>query len=339
MGSLVRITVVGLGLIGGSILQTSSGGTTTKRTRGWDVDPGTRLAARSAGFDVPETLDEALVGAQIVVLAVPLRVMGSTAASVAALIDDDVIVMDAGSVKGPVREAVVAAGVRRFVGAHPMAGTEDSGFGAAHADLLPGARWAVTVDPSTDTDALRAVLRWITATLGGEVTVMTDDDHDAAVALVSHVPHVVATELLRGVGRSPVAEVALGLAAGSFRDGTRVGRTDPRKTEAMVMGNAVAVAESLRAIARNLDDLAAHLEATASASTGDGHADAVRVFFDEPAPVRAALASSGGVGAVRTEQFASASDVARLIDIGYTGGVIIGVGDDVVQVRSGSVVV
>src|SRR5690606_31933805 len=101
--------------------------------------------------------------------------------------------------------------------------------------------------------------------------------HDEAVALVSHVPHVVASELLRLVGGSDHADLALALAAGSFRDVTRVAGTHPRRTEAMVTDNAAAVAPALRRAAADLVALAERLEAGEPAGS----------FFDDAAAVRA----------------------------------------------------
>lgn len=326
--------MVGLGLLGGSILHTVAG---ALPARGWDHDPATRAAARTAGFDVPESLESAVADADVVVLAVPLYAMGQTAERIAPVLAPGTVVTDVGSVKGPVRRAVLDAGVTRYVGAHPMAGTEESGFAAADGGLLPGARWAVTVDDATDLGAVRTVLALITGPLRGEVSVLTDRDHDHAVALVSHVPHVMATELLRLVEASAVREVGLGLAAGSFRDGTRVGRTDPRKTEAMVSGNGASVARVLRAAAADLVRLADALD-TREVTSGE---DAVREFFEGPAGVRAAItARATEQSVVRADEVPLARRVVRassdLVDLarrGAAGEVVCGVDGDDLLVR------
>ncbi|WP_052366849.1 prephenate dehydrogenase [Paraoerskovia marina] len=323
------IAVIGLGLLGGSVLRTAAGAGAT--ARGWDLDAATRADAREAGLDVAETVGEAVAGADLVVLAVPLRAMSATARTVAPLLGPDAVVTDVGSVKGPVRAAMVEAGITRFVGAHPMAGTEESGFAASRADLLPGARWAVTVDAATDVAAFTAVLGLVCGALGGEVSVLTDGDHDAAVALVSHVPHVLATQLLSLVTRSGVRDVALGLAAGSFRDGTRVGLTDPRKTEAMVTANAAAVAPVLRDVAEDLESLASALEAAGAGQDVD-----VAAFFDEPAPVRALRGEPTTSDTVAT-RLTSREDLRSLAVAGAEGAVVVSVGDGVVQVRGASV--
>ena len=236
----------------------------------------------------------------VVVLAAPLRAMRSVAAELAeALAGEpgwDPTVTDVGSVKAPVREAVVEAGLGdRYVGAHPMSGTERSGFAASEAGLMQGdpvggdVRGGQCVSggtglAGTDPARLELVLRLVTGPLGGTAAVLTDELHDEAAALVSHVPHVLANQLLGAVAGAPVRDLALRLAAGSFRDGTRVGLTDPRRTEAMVTENAAWVAPVLRLAARDLERLAEALDSNAP----------THWFFDRPDPVRERLGRSGG---------------------------------------------
>ena len=286
--SVVRVGVVGLGLIGGSVAR-------TLLEAGVDVvatDPAgaTRAAAWDAGVRTVGSAAEVLVERpDVLVLAPPLAalpaVLDELAAELPRLVADGgpvPVLTDVGSVKAPVRAAVEAAGLGdRYVGAHPMAGTEESGFAASRDDLLPGCTWAVTVGPTTQASHLLRVLALVTGPLRGAVRVVDDATHDAAVALVSHVPHAFATELLNLATAAPARELALGLAAGSFRDGTRVARTDARRTQAMVAGNADAVVVALR-------DAVSHLGALADALER-GDTAAVTAFFDAADPVRAAL--------------------------------------------------
>ncbi len=222
----------------------------------------------------------------IVVLAVPLRAMHLVAAEVAAHLPagSRATVTDVGSVKGAVREAVCRAGLgQRYIGGHPMGGTEYAGFGAASAAVLRGVPWAVTVDADSDSARLRSVLELVTGPLASSAYVLEDEAHDESAALVSHVPHVLATQLLNLVAGAPVREVALRLAAGSFRDGTRVARTDPRRTEAMVVENAAWVAPALRVVLRDLERLADQLESNAP----------VAEFFDRAEGLRQPLSLTG----------------------------------------------
>ncbi|MFI6426617.1 prephenate dehydrogenase [Promicromonospora sp. NPDC050880] len=277
----MSVGVVGLGLVGGSIARALQAAAVPVVA----TDPVSGGEARAAGLTVAD--DVARLAANrpdVVVLAAPLRAMRSVAAELAdALAGEpgwDPTVTDVGSVKGPVREAVAEAGLgERYVGAHPMSGTEHSGFAASSAELMQGVPWAVTVGPGTDPDRLVQVLTLVTGPLGGTAAVLTDELHDEAVALVSHVPHVLATQLLGAVAGAPVRDLALGLAAGSFRDGTRVGLTDPRRTEAMVTENGTWVAPALRLAARDLERLADALDSNAP----------THWFFDRPDPVRARL--------------------------------------------------
>jgi prephenate dehydrogenase len=314
-----RVVVLGLGLVGGSLarLLHARGADVV----GYDADAATRTAAAAAGLRVADDVAGAVAEAGVVVLAVPLRAMGAVAAEVAAAAPPGVTVTDVGSVKGPVRQAVAAAGLgERYVGAHPMAGTEHSGFGASSAALLDGAPWAVTVaagastpgvgTAGTDPARLAAVLRLVTGRLGGTAAVLTDELHDEAAALVSHVPHVLATQLLNAVAGAPVRDVALGLAAGSFRDGTRVAFTDPARTQAMVTENAAWVAPALRKAVRDLEAVVAALETNASLHGFFHEADQVRATWT---PRRPGAGSAEGAGRPGGDVVALAGDWPRAV--------------------------
>jgi prephenate dehydrogenase len=271
-----KVAVIGLGLIGGSLaLLLRERGVIVS---GVDHSPTTVAAARERGIDAHTTLPDAIMGASLIVLAVPLRAMAATATSLASHIHftADATITDVGSVKAPIREAVTDAGLgERYIGAHPMAGSQYSGFAAATAALVDGAPWAVSTD-SGDPVRRRELVELIEGPLHGTVVEVSDAEHDEAVALVSHVPHVLATWLLNSVAGAPVRETALQLAAGSFRDGTRVALTDPVRTEAMVQENSLWVAPALRKAARDLAALADRLENNADTSAFFHAADSVR---------------------------------------------------------------
>jgi prephenate dehydrogenase len=277
--ALGRVAVVGLGLIGGSLARLlAARGVDVVAT---DVVAASRESARRAGLAVTDDLPACLAGVDLVVLAVPLRTMLAVAEQVALHAPAGATVTDVGSVKAPVRDAVRAAGLgERYVGAHPMSGTEHSGFEASDVGLLDGVAWAVTVEDAAGVDPSRLaqILSLVTGPCGGHATVLTDDVHDEAAALVSHVPHVLATQLLNAATGAPVHRVARVLAAGSFRDGTRVAHTDPARTEAMVTANAAWVAPALRKVVRDLELVIDALE-----SNGSVHA-----FFHAADDVRAA---------------------------------------------------
>jgi len=278
-----RVAILGLGLIGGSLALALQARNIA--VSGYAHREQTANLAREAGIPATTSLPDAVADADLVILAVPLRAMADTAIELARHIGatDDATVMDVGSVKGPVREAIEAAGLgERFVGAHPMAGNEYSGFAAATNTLMLNAPWAVTTRHSARAERVaepraNRIIHFIETVLDGNVTVLTDAAHDEAAALISHVPHVVATQLLNAVAQSPLRDEALALAAGSFRDGTRVAHTDPARTEAMVAENAAHVAPALRRAAADLAALAAALETGASTTTFFHTADSLRM--------------------------------------------------------------
>ncbi|MGP7960478.1 prephenate dehydrogenase [Sanguibacter sp. A247] len=272
-----RVGIVSLGLIGGSVARKLVGHGV--EVRAWNPSaPALEAAAADGVIPAGSIAQLCATEPDVLVLASPLRAMTDVTREVAAHVRGETIVMDAGSVKGAVARVVREAGLAsRFVGAHPMAGTEQAGYAASDPALLDGARWALTVEDDTRLEAFLRAAALVTGPLGGVARVTTPDVHDAAVALVSHVPHVVASELLRLVGDSDVTDLALALAAGSFRDGTRVAGTHPRRTEAMVTENAAAVAPALRRAAADLAALADALDA----------GEPVAAFFDAAAAVRA----------------------------------------------------
>ena len=271
-----RVAVVGLGLIGGSVARRLLDRGTA--VVAWDPDPATREAARGLGIEVlASPADLAGTGVDLVVVAVPLRSVDQTAQLLSGVLGPHTVVTDVASVKAPVRDAMVRAGLgAQYVGAHPMAGTEHSGFGASHTDLLAGARWAVTLDSTTPAHGFLLVAALITQVFEGIVYPLTDDVHDEAAALISHVPHVMATELLNLVAHAAIRPVAVALSAGSFRDGTRVARTTPRRTQAMVTDNATWVVPVLRRAIADLEQLARALESNAPTEEFFDRADVLR---------------------------------------------------------------
>jgi prephenate dehydrogenase len=234
--------------------------------------------------------------AGVVVLAVPLP---ATAGALDGLdVDPDATVTDVGSVKAPVLAAVGPALGGRFVGGHPMAGTERSGHAATDPALFRGARWALCLEPGTE------LPRWLRAAevaldAGAEVVPATAAEHDAAVAAVSHVPHLLAAAL--AAAASEAGPLALALAAGSFRDGTRVAGSDPALVTAMVEGNAgpaaAALDRVLAQLARPWPDLVAAGHAVRAAERGRR---TVRVPLE-----RAALLSLGRAGGAVTRRLAA----------------------------------
>ncbi|NEG79339.1 prephenate dehydrogenase/arogenate dehydrogenase family protein [Bifidobacterium avesanii] len=276
------VGVVGLGLIGGSLaLRLVERGRTVVA---WNHTPRPYDSARAAGVRCVDSLEElAAAGPDVIVLCNPLKAMPDVLGVLAGTIRPGTTLTDVGSVKGMVRDQVKAAGLdAQYVGAHPMAGNERSGWAAADPTLYDGALWAVTVDGETDYARFLTVMDLITAGVGNRVIVLNDAVHDEAAALISHMPHVVATALANELTADPNRNVAAALAAGCWRDMTRVALTDPDRTRAMVEEDAANVETLLRSMAARLTAVAdllhgelasAGVDAGAGACAGTGSGD------------------------------------------------------------------
>jgi prephenate dehydrogenase len=250
--SAVRVAVVGLGMIGGSVARRLAPG---HDVRVWDSDPATRTAAEQAGLPVTDDL----AGTDVVVVATPLEAMPTVLSGLST--SDGPLVTDVGSVKVPVLAAARAAGLAgRYVGGHPMAGVERSGFAASDPALLAGAVWVLTLQDDTDLGGWLTVAELVTGA-GGRVLPTTAAAHDEAQARISGLPHLLATALAVAGGRG--GPLAGALAAGSFRDGTRVAGTRPELIAALCDGNRAA-------LARVLDETLAELTGVRHALAGDG---------------------------------------------------------------------
>jgi prephenate dehydrogenase len=290
------VAVVGLGQLGGSLAAALVGA--GRQVSGWDVDPAARAAAESRGVQITRELSG------VVVLAVPLPAM--TTALDGLTVDPDATVTDLGSVKTSVLRTVGAAYGSRFVGGHPMCGTERSGHTAVDPDLFTGARWAVCLEPDTD---LRRWLRVaeVALAVGAEVVPVTAAEHDAAVAAVSQVPHLLAAALAAAAGDA--GPLALSLAAGSFRDGTRVAGSDPDFVTAMVEGNSGPTAAALARVQERLirpwpELIAAGHTVAAAHTTGRTAGPTGRRALRAPLD-RAALLALGRAGGVVTHRRAA----------------------------------
>jgi prephenate dehydrogenase len=230
------VCVIGLGLIGGSLLRAAS-----KAGRdAWGATTSTvdAEAAAVGSYRVESRVDDALALAAerdaTVVIAVPMPAVEGVVSKVAAIAPGCVLT-DVVSVKSPVYDLVrrLAPAVR-YVGGHPMAGTASSGWDAGSATLFEGAAWVLTVEDETDLVAWRDVAELALA-VGAKPVPATAAGHDDAVARISHLPHVLAA-VLASVGADG-GPLSLALAAGSFGDGTRVAGTRPELVRAMCEGN------------------------------------------------------------------------------------------------------
>jgi len=227
--------VLGLGLIGGSIMRaTKAAG---REVFGYNRSVEGAQAAVADGFDASTDLNDTLTRAAdtgaLIVLAVPMPALGGMLAHISESAPECPLT-DVTSVKSAVVEEVAAAGLQeRFVGGHPMTGTADSGWAAGYAGLFTRAPWVISVDDRVDPNVWAMVMT-LALDCGAFVVPAKSDEHDAAAAAISHLPHLLAEALAVIAGEVPLA---FGLAAGSFRDGTRVAGTAPDLVRAMCEGN------------------------------------------------------------------------------------------------------
>lgn len=271
--------VLGGGLIGGSLalaLRRAGQGSVL-----YDIDPGTRQRAREAGLDVAESVEEAVHGAATVVLGAPVDRTFDLAEEAAAHMRQGAVLGDVGSLKaGPVRamrRAVTEAG--RFdvhvVGTHPMAGKAQSGFEAAEGDLFDGCTWVLTPAPETPEGAVEQVRQLTLHAGAGRVVRLDAQAHDSAVAACSHAVQGAASALAGAVLRH--AETTgvdpFQLAAGGWRDTTRVAASPAGVWTPILVGNAANVAPILREVAARLNELADAAE--------DCDEDTIRRLFED----------------------------------------------------------
>jgi prephenate dehydrogenase len=229
------VCVLGLGLIGGSLLRASTAA--GREAFGYNRSVEGAQAARFDGFDATTDLTEALTRAAdigaLVVLAVPMPALPILLAHISESAPDCPLT-DVTSVKSAVLNEVIAAGLqRRFVGGHPMTGTAHSGWAAGHARLFIGAPWVISVDDHVD-PAIWSMVLELALDCGSVVVPARSDEHDAAAAAISHLPHLLAEALAVTASEVPLA---FALAAGSFRDGTRVAGSAPDLVRAMCEAN------------------------------------------------------------------------------------------------------
>lgn len=312
------LCVVGLGLIGGSLLRAAE-------RAGWAVQ-GTATstadvaAARAAGHQVTTAIDDALRAAAdrdaLITLAVPLTAVDDVLAVVRRCAPHSRL-SDVVSVKEPVAQAVARLTPQaRYVGGHPMAGTAESGWAAGSAELFTDASWVVSTADDTDVEVWAQVAA-LALDCGAHVVPATAAEHDAAVARISHLPHLLAA-VLASVGADG-GPLALALGAGSFTDGTRVAGAPPDLIRSMCEGNRSALLDALDDALGRLGVARGALASTGSlqATIRAGHLarralDAARAKGSDPGP--------GGTVQI---DLTDAGAPERLLEIGRVGGRVV----------------
>ena len=260
--SVSRVAIIGLGLIGGSIGLAVREMLPGVATSGWDASADVRKRAAERGLvgTVCETAADAVTGAELVILCVPVGAMGEAAEAIAGSLEQGAIVSDVGSSKRSVGEAISAALPRALViPAHPVAGTEKSGPEAGFPELFRH-RWCIVTPPEGAPETAVADVAAFWEGLGAKVEIMDADHHDLVLAVTSHIPHLIAYTIvgtasdLEDVTRGEVIKYS----AGGFRDFTRIAASDPTMWRDVFLHNKDAV---LAMMDRFLGDLGAMRDA------------------------------------------------------------------------------
>ena len=254
-----RLAVVGLGLLGGSVAlaarRRGAAHCVVGATRRADVRE--RALAEGAVDEIAE-VDVAARGADLVVLAMPVSAMGDTLRRVAPALGTGAVVTDVGSVKSPLCDTLpgLLGPGPVYVGSHPMAGSHAKGFDHARADLFEDAPCVVMGD--ADPAATERVAEFW-RTLGATVVFREPAEHDAEVAWVSHVPHLLAFGFAAALDKAP--DGAAAVRGAGFRDFTRIAHGDPELWADILTGNRKALGVPLQAVRRSLERLESALEA------------------------------------------------------------------------------
>jgi prephenate dehydrogenase len=270
-----RATVVGIGTIGGSIAA-------ALRTRGWYVYGYDLDAARCDEASTAGIIDETVFATDVDITFIATPVSHIAEAAERALTGSGVVT-DVGSVKGLVVDRVNDT---RFVAGHPMAGSEKSGLDGVDPDLFDGATWVLTPGSSTD-PAAYARVREVVGSFGAEVVTLSAEQHDEMVATISHVPHLAASALMTlALQRSGDHDAVLRLAAGGFRDMTRIAAGHPGLWTDITFENKQAIVDELQRLSTSLNDVAQLLQKS--------DRDGMREFLDVAARARKELPIRSG---------------------------------------------
>jgi cyclohexadieny/prephenate dehydrogenase len=255
-----RAALIGIGLIGSSISHAMRRGGLTGTIVGTAKTEATRSTALRLGLidRACENAADAVEGADLVILCVPVGACGAIAAEIGPRLAAGAILTDVGSVKGAVIRDVaphVPAGVH-FIPGHPIAGTEFSGPESGFAELFDG-RWCILTPPAgTDGQALQKLKRLWQA-MGSKVEIMSAEHHDLVLAITSHVPHLIAYNIVNTaahLGRVTNSEV-IKFSAGGFRDFTRIAASDPIMWRDVFLNNKEAILEMLGRFSEDLTAL------------------------------------------------------------------------------------
>ena len=278
-----QLGLIGCGLMGGSFALALKRAGLVKRVVGYSKSPSTTQRALSMGVidvEAPSAL-LAVSGADIVLLAVPVAATEATLKAIKHLVTRDMLIMDVGSTKRDVIDSarrVLRDHIGSFVPCHPIAGKEVSGVEHADPDLYTGKQVILTPVDRTDPGHLqRAVQLW--EALDCPVLKMAPDEHDAAFAAVSHLPHLIAFALINGITSQDHGKDYLSLAGPGFRDFTRIAASEPKMWRDILLANRQELLEQSKIFQRTLNAMEQMIES--------GNGEALEGLIDQASQSRA----------------------------------------------------
>ena len=285
-----RIALIGFGLIGGSIARAAREQGLAKEivTTARSAASRARVVELGVVDRVVETNAEAVKGADLVILCIPVGACGAVAAEIAPHLKPGAIISDVGSVKAAIVKDMapyLPASVH-FVPAHPVAGTENSGPDSGFAELFIN-RWCILTPPEgTDTDAVEK-LRAFWSAIGAKVEIMTPEHHDLVLAITSHLPHLIAYTIVGTADElaQVTSSEVIKFSAGGFRDFTRIAASDPTMWRDVFLANKEAVLEMLGTFNEDLSKL------TRAIRRGDG--EALFEHFTRTRAIRRGIVETG----------------------------------------------
>lgn len=253
-----KITIIGLGLIGGSLARALKESKEVETVFGVDPDKGAIDYALEEGIidQGASDINEGAHGAEIVVLSTHVGIITETAKSIFPIVTQGQIITDVGSVKSSIVEGIEAALPENvlFIGGHPIAGTENSGVRAADSMLFHGKRCILTPTDKTDTEAKKKVaLMW--ESVGSSVHEMDPETHDHIFGAVSHLPHIVAYSLMNTVLKAQDSKELLEFAGGGLNDYTRVAASSPQMWAQIFSANKDHVLDSISMFKNSLGEI------------------------------------------------------------------------------------
>ena len=260
------IALIGVGLMGGSLGLAARQRAGAREVRGYSQTRATLDLAleRGAITRACKTLEEAVEGADIVFVCTPVRLVIEHVRACLAAAPEHAVITDVGSTKGPLMRSLTAKEQQRCIGGHPLCGSETAGVANARASLYEGATYFLTPGAYVDADAYRRLYNLL-GDVGARPVAVDPDEHDRLMAVVSHLPHVLANILMTQAGQHAGSRDALLSAGPSFRDLTRIAGSNRRVWTDIFMDDRAAL---LAALAQFQEGLQEVLEALAASDAG-----------------------------------------------------------------------